>query len=106
LTVISNWQTPNHRDHMSIAECFNILTTLGNYLNACMSMPSLQLEFMYDPSCMMAFSGKIVRHGVHEVQGDQIAWAWYMKDSVHIYAGVPSCGWAMMDHIHTPSWQL
>ncbi|KAG1743984.1 uncharacterized protein EDB91DRAFT_1080813 [Suillus paluster] len=50
LTVISHQQTPNHRDHISIPECFDILTTVGNYLNARMSMPSLQLEFMYNPS--------------------------------------------------------
>ncbi|KAG1733104.1 hypothetical protein EDB19DRAFT_1911684 [Suillus lakei] len=34
LSVISNQETPNHRDHLSIAECFNILTTVGNYSNA------------------------------------------------------------------------
>ncbi|KAG0691568.1 hypothetical protein DFH29DRAFT_1010762 [Suillus ampliporus] len=45
LSVISNRQTPNHRDHLSIPECFNILTSVGNYSNARMSMPSLQLEF-------------------------------------------------------------
>ncbi|KAG1742285.1 uncharacterized protein EDB91DRAFT_1081463 [Suillus paluster] len=54
---------------------FDILTTVGNYSNACMSMPSLQLEFMYDPGVMITFSGRIVRHGVHEVAGDQVAWA-------------------------------
>ncbi|KAG1721814.1 uncharacterized protein EDB91DRAFT_1064239, partial [Suillus paluster] len=43
LTVISNRQTPNHRDHIFIPEYFNILTTVGSYSNACMSMPSLQL---------------------------------------------------------------
>ncbi|KAG2351142.1 hypothetical protein BDR07DRAFT_1386491 [Suillus spraguei] len=85
LSIISNRETPNHRDHLSIPECFDILTTVGNYSNARMSMPSLQLEF------------RIVRHGVDGVEGDQIAWAWYMRDSVHIYAGVPSCGWAMVE---------
>ncbi|KAG2737322.1 hypothetical protein P692DRAFT_20762067, partial [Suillus brevipes Sb2] len=88
LSIISNRETPNHRDHLSMPECFDILTTAGNYSNARMSMPSLQLEFKYDPGCMIAFSGRIVRHGVHAVQGDRIAWAWYMRDSVHIYAGV------------------
>ncbi|KAG1792292.1 uncharacterized protein HD556DRAFT_1309367 [Suillus plorans] len=98
LSIISNWQTPNHRDHLSIPECFDILTTVGNYSNAHISMPSLQLEFRYNPGCMVAFfSGRIVRHGVHEVEGDQVAWAWYMRDSVHICAGVPSCGWARVD---------
>ncbi|KAG1791133.1 uncharacterized protein BJ212DRAFT_1294046 [Suillus subaureus] len=98
LSVISNQETPNHRDHLSIPECFNILTTVGNYSNAWMSMPSLQLEFRYDLGCMIAFSGRIVRHGVHAVEGDWIAWAWYMRDSVHVYARVPSCGWARVDY--------
>ncbi|KAG1803487.1 uncharacterized protein BJ212DRAFT_1304538 [Suillus subaureus] len=74
-------------DHLSIPECFNILTTVGNYSNAQMSMPSLQLEFR-----------RIMRHGVHAVEGDRIAWAWYMRDSIHVYAKVPSCGWARVDY--------
>ncbi|KAG2354990.1 hypothetical protein BDR07DRAFT_1381831 [Suillus spraguei] len=85
LSIISNRETPNHQDHLLIPECFDILTTMGNYSNARMSMPSLQLEF------------RIVRHGVDGVEGDQIAWAWYMRDSVHIYARVPSCGWARVE---------
>jgi hypothetical protein len=97
LSIISNQETPNHRDHLSIPKCFNILTTVGNYSNARMKMPSLQLEFKYNSSYMIAFSGKIMRHGVYDVEGDQIAWAWYMRDSVHIYAGVPSYGWASVD---------
>ncbi|KAG2338191.1 hypothetical protein BDR05DRAFT_853735, partial [Suillus weaverae] len=83
LSVICNRQTPNHRDHLSIPECLDILTMVGNYSNAQMSMPSLQLEFRYDLGCMIGFSGRIVRHGVHAVEGDWIAWAWYMRDSVH-----------------------
>lgn len=97
LSIISNRETPHHRDHMSIAECFDILTTVGDYSNARMTMPNLQLEFKYNSGCMIAFSGKIVRHGVYDVEGDRIAWAWYMRDAVHIYAGVPSCGWASVD---------
>ncbi|KAG1811105.1 uncharacterized protein BJ212DRAFT_1302027 [Suillus subaureus] len=86
LSIISNRETPNHRDHLSIPECFDILTTMGNYSNAQMSMPSLQLEF------------RIVRHGVHAVEGDQIAWAWYIRDSIHVYARVLLCGWARVDY--------
>jgi hypothetical protein len=62
-------------------------------------MPSLQLDFKYNPGCMIVFSGRIVRHGVHAVKGDQIAWAWYMRDSVHIYAGVPLSGWSRKEHV-------
>ncbi|KAG1740280.1 hypothetical protein EDB19DRAFT_1635342 [Suillus lakei] len=98
LSVICNRQTPNHRDHLLIPECFDILTTVGNYSNARMSMPSLQLEFRYNPGCMIVFSERLVRHGVHAVEGDWIAWAWYMRDSVHVYAGVPLCGWARVNY--------
>ncbi|KAG2342252.1 hypothetical protein BDR05DRAFT_886757, partial [Suillus weaverae] len=98
LFIICNWQTPNHQDHLLIPECFDILTMVGNYSNAWMSMPSLQLEFRYDLGCMIGFSRRIVRHGVHAVEGDQIAWVWYMRDSVHIYARVPWCGWARGDY--------
>ncbi|KAG1756192.1 uncharacterized protein EDB91DRAFT_1015305, partial [Suillus paluster] len=93
LSIMSNWQTPYHRDYLSFPKWFDILTTVENYSNAHMSMPSLQLKFMYDPGVMIAFSGGIVRHGVHELAGDQVAWAWYMRDSVHIFPGVPACGW-------------
>ncbi|KAG2361676.1 hypothetical protein BDR07DRAFT_1228855, partial [Suillus spraguei] len=70
LSIISNRETPNHRDHLLIPECFDILTTVGDYSNARMSMPSLQLEFRYDSGCMIAFLGRIVRHGVDGVEGD------------------------------------
>ncbi|KAG1770774.1 hypothetical protein EV702DRAFT_977842, partial [Suillus placidus] len=98
LSMICNQQTLNHQDHLLNPECFNILTMVGNYSNAQMSMPSLQLEFRYNPGCMIGFSRRIVRHGVHAVEGDQIAWAWYMRDSVHIYARVPWCGWVRVDY--------
>ncbi|KAG1836864.1 hypothetical protein DFJ58DRAFT_846706 [Suillus subalutaceus] len=43
-----------------------------------------------DPGCMIAFSGRIVRHAVHAVEGDRIAWAWYMRDAVHVLCWIPS----------------
>jgi hypothetical protein len=101
LSIICNRETPDHRDHLSIPECFDILTTVGNYSYGWMRMPSLQLVLKYNSGCMMAFSGRIVRHGVDHVEGDRIAWAWYMRDSVHVYAGVPSCGWASVNGPYT-----
>ncbi|KAG2335979.1 hypothetical protein BDR05DRAFT_897393 [Suillus weaverae] len=70
---------------------------VGNYSNAWMSMPSLQLEFRYNLGCIIGFSRRIMRHKVHAVEGDQIACTCYMGDSVHIYARAPWCGWARVD---------
>ncbi|KAG2030666.1 hypothetical protein BDR03DRAFT_986921, partial [Suillus americanus] len=58
LTIICNWETPNHRDHSLIPECFDILTSVGNYSNARMSMPSLQLEFRKDCQTWGSCSGR------------------------------------------------
>ncbi|KAG1723659.1 uncharacterized protein EDB91DRAFT_1087731 [Suillus paluster] len=58
LSVICNQETPNHRDHSSIPECFDILTRVGNYSNARMSMPSLQLEFRKDCQTRGSCSGR------------------------------------------------
>ncbi|KAG1835375.1 hypothetical protein DFJ58DRAFT_847425 [Suillus subalutaceus] len=58
LTIICNRETPNHRDPSSISECFDILTSVGNYSNARMSMPSLQLELSGRGSdCLGMMSG-------------------------------------------------
>jgi hypothetical protein len=92
LSIICNRESPKHRDHLYIPEYFDILTTVGNYSHGWMTMPSLQLVLKYNSRCMITFSGRIVRHGVDHVDGDWIAWAWYMRDSVHNYARVPSCG--------------
>jgi hypothetical protein len=94
LTIISNRETPYHRDPLSRPQWFDILVSIGSHVNTYMRMPSLQLELKYDSGTMVAFSGRLVRHGVHQVKGDRIAWAWYMRDAVHHYAGVPRRGWA------------
>ncbi|KAG0694471.1 hypothetical protein DFH29DRAFT_880705 [Suillus ampliporus] len=69
LSIISNRQTPNHRDHLSIPECFDILTSVGNYSNARMSMPSLQLEFSGRGSdCLGMMSVELVGRMVGRLQ--------------------------------------
>ncbi|KAG1831416.1 hypothetical protein DFJ58DRAFT_848249 [Suillus subalutaceus] len=85
LTVICNRETPNHRDPSSISECFDILTSMGNYSNARMSMPSLQLELsgrgsdclgmVYEGCCSclcwdsVVWMGKV---GLEEVESDVV----------------------------------
>ncbi|KAG2029217.1 hypothetical protein BDR03DRAFT_1018727 [Suillus americanus] len=65
LTIICNRETPNHRDHSSIPECFDILTSMGNYSNAQMSIPSLQLEEELSDMGFMQWKGiELAGHGI------------------------------------------
>jgi len=103
LTVISNRETPLHRDVNSIPQWFDILGSVGDYKNGGMALPGLGIELMYDPGVMVAISGKIIRHGVPRVDGDRVCWAWYMRDAVHEYAGIPRGSWPQR-HNHWPLW--
>ncbi|KAG1722599.1 uncharacterized protein EDB91DRAFT_1255995 [Suillus paluster] len=89
LTVISNRESPFHRDVKSCPQWFDILESVGNYENGGMVLPGLGIELMYYPGVMVGISGKIICHGVPRVDGDRICWAWYMWDAVHEYAGIP-----------------
>ncbi|KAG2365340.1 hypothetical protein BDR07DRAFT_1246032, partial [Suillus spraguei] len=83
LSIISNRETPFHRDSLSRMQWFDVLTSVGRYSHARMTLSSLQIELNYDPGVMVGMSGRAVRHGVHKVDGDRICWAWYMRDNVH-----------------------
>ncbi|KAG2351373.1 hypothetical protein BDR07DRAFT_1319906 [Suillus spraguei] len=89
LSIISNRETPFHRDSLSRMQWFDVLTSVGRYCHARMSLPSLQIELKYDPGVMVGMSGRAVRHGVHKVDGDRICWAWYMRDNVHDFTKTP-----------------
>jgi hypothetical protein len=97
LSVISNRETPLHRDALSRMQWFDILTSVGRYSHARMSLPSLEIELRYDPGVMVGMSGRAVRHGVHKVDGDRICWAWYMRDNVHDFTKTPRGGFAALN---------
>jgi hypothetical protein len=97
LSVISNRETPLHRDALSRMQWFDILTSVGRYSDARMSLPSIEIDLRYDPGVMVGMSGRAVRHGVHKVDGDRICWAWYMRDNVHDFTKTPRGGFATLN---------
>jgi hypothetical protein len=95
LSIISNRESPFHRDPLSRLQWFDILTSTGTYENATVSLPNLGIEMKYAPGVMLGISGKLVRHGVHRVEGARICWAWYMRESVHRYTQTPRGEWSV-----------
>lgn len=89
LSIVSNRWSPLHRDPLSRPQWFDAMTTIGNYGVGRMKMPNLGIEIQYDPGCIAAGSGRIIRHGVNKVAGDQIAWVWYMRDDVQEFVDIP-----------------
>lgn len=89
ISVMVNQETPYHRDHNSPTDGFDLLATVGPYKGSEMSIPTLAQSFQYNPSTIMAFSGFLLRHGVAQVDGGRVCMAYYMRDKVLQWAGVP-----------------
>ena len=80
--VISNRETPVHRDHNSRWEWYDLLTTVGPYQRALLSFPGLGLRFQYDSGTVLGLCGRLIRHGVSEADGDRICVAYFMRENV------------------------
>ena len=76
--IISNRKTPLHRDCNTRPQWYDLLTTVGDYATAEMSLPTLGLRLKYDRGTVVAFSGRMLRHGVCKVDGDRQCVVWYM----------------------------
>lgn len=99
VSIISNRESPPHRDSKTRFEWFDILTTNGNYSDGWLNLPGLQLKLAYNPGTVVAFSGKLLLHEVKAVEGDRVCLAYYMRDCIHKFLGVGPAGWRKWDDI-------
>lgn len=93
LSVVSNRETPLHRDPSSAVQWCDILATVGDYTGATLELPGIGIGFDYRPGTVMAFSGRLLQHGVSKVKGDRLCLAYYMRDGVHERLGLEAPGW-------------
>jgi hypothetical protein len=82
LLVIANQRTPFHCDNQSHYAWFDLMLTIGNYLNAELQLPGLGVSLPYKSGTVVGMSGKVVRHGVPESDGDRTCLVYYMRDKV------------------------
>ncbi|KAF8221959.1 hypothetical protein L208DRAFT_1224715, partial [Tricholoma matsutake] len=83
-SLISNCITPMHRDNNSQGPWYNCLTTIGDYeKGAWLKLKNLGLELDYPLGTMVFLLGKVIRHGMSEINGNQVCIAQYMRDNVH-----------------------
>ena len=71
LSIISNQETELHRDCKGFAPFYDLITTVGYYTGGRFEVPGIGLRFGYDPGTMMGICGKVLEHGVAEVDGDR-----------------------------------
>ncbi|KIN94696.1 hypothetical protein M404DRAFT_114910, partial [Pisolithus tinctorius Marx 270] len=70
-----------------------MLVTVGDYEDCVLDIPTLGLQFLYNPGTVVAFSGRLLRHGVSSVGGNRCCFAYYMRDNIHNWIGIPRGDW-------------
>jgi len=91
ISLIANQSTPLHRDPQSRASWYDVIVNVGEYTDCVMAIPTLGIQLVYKPGTAVAFSGRLLRHGVNAVEGNWYCLTYYMRDNIHQWAHVPRC---------------
>ena len=83
ITVITNRNTPSHRDGKGHGPWFDLLYSGGYHTRAKFSIPELRANFTYQPGTVIALCGRVFRHEVMEWSGkDRLCLAHYMRHEI------------------------
>ena len=92
--VISNRETPVHRDNGTLSPWMDLLATVGPYTTATFVLPGVGVKFLYGSGTVMGICGRLLRHLVTDVRGERICLAYYMKTNVQARVEVTPAGWS------------
>ena len=95
--VISNRETPVHRDNNSRSEWYDLLTTVGPYQEAILELPGVGLRFQYHSGTVVGLCGRVLSHGVSDADGERICLAYYMRENVQARLGTEFADWNRWD---------
>lgn len=94
LSVITNRNTPAHRDTKGRNEWLDFVTALGEDNSVgIMTFPGLGLSVDYNPGTIVAIAGKIIRHAANFEGGERACIAYYMRNKVQERLGLPAGTW-------------
>jgi hypothetical protein len=81
-SILSNRATLLHRDGKGLAPFYDIVTTIGDYVDGRFDVPGIGLRFQYNPGTIIGICGKVLEHGVPEVDGDRFCIVQYFHKKV------------------------
>ncbi len=101
--IVSNRETPYHRDTAGCPEWYDLLTSLGNHRHAFLSLRNLGMQVSYNPGTVVLLCSLIVHHGVARADADRICYSWFMCKAVHMNHGVRRVDWMDRSSYVSPS---
>ncbi|KIM65050.1 hypothetical protein SCLCIDRAFT_113884, partial [Scleroderma citrinum Foug A] len=93
ISLIANQGTPFHRDPHSQSNWYDILVSVSEYKNCDLDILTLSVKLEDSPGTAIAFSGRLLHHGVNKVEGNRCCFVYYMQDNIHNFLQVPATEW-------------
>lgn len=92
ISIISNRESPLHRDLHEAWEWFDLLLSIGPYEQAPLYLPNLGIRVNNPPGTICVFGGRALWHGVRKVS-PRITFALYMRKLVQEGLDIEPAGW-------------
>ena len=102
LSVISQRETPFHRDGRSPSTMFDVLATVGKTVDPDIraELPGIGIRFHYNPGTMLLILSKAIRHGVSISKEERCCLACFVQERVLYQLGSCEEAW-MGDELFT-----
>jgi hypothetical protein len=81
-SVISNRETPFHRDGQTLPEWYDILCTLGGDSGTVLEFRDLGIRLWYHAGTIVAPCGNLIYHGVSSAEEEQVCVAFWMRSRI------------------------
>jgi hypothetical protein len=90
-SVISNRDTPLHRDNGATYGSMDVLASVGPFEEAKFMVPSLGYQFLFGSGTVIGLLGRVVPHAA-EASGERLCYAQYLRENILSSLGVDSPG--------------
>ena len=97
-SLISNRDTPMHRDNGGGYACMDLLLTVGNYRNGWFNVPGLGYNFYYPSGTVVGICSRVVQHGA-KATGERLCWAQYSRSNVLKAFDIEEPGWVSISQL-------
>ncbi|KAI0344797.1 hypothetical protein BDW22DRAFT_1318686, partial [Trametopsis cervina] len=79
LAIISNRQTPLHRDRKTSTGMYDVLATCGKYGDGDFMIEELGIRLRYKSGTIISLAGGLLRHGAEVEDGERVALVSFMR---------------------------
>lgn len=94
VALISNRQTPRHRDCKTHYTWYDVLVTTGTYSAGIFEITPLGIRLRYRSGTLIALCGALMEHAASSGGGERVCWAFFMRNDVHDWAQAKRAHWS------------